>query len=186
MKSIDKYLISDDLGERHFCCDLKRCKGACCVKGDSGAPLEEEETKILDSIFEEIKPFLRPEGIAAIEKQGTHTIDADGDKVTVLVDNHECAYAVFENGIAFCGIEKAFTAGKTSFRKPISCHLYPVRIKKYEHFTAVNYDIWSICDPARIEGARKKILVQEFVKDALIRKFGVQWYNELTSQNEKS
>jgi Fe-S-cluster containining protein len=181
MKKIGSTLISDDLGSKHFVCDLAKCKGACCVKGDSGAPLTDEETEILNTIFADIKSYLREEGIKAIEVQGAWVIDSDGDKVTPLVDNKECAYVVFEKGIAFCGIEKAFLAGATDFRKPVSCHLYPVRVKVFRDFTAINYDQWEICDPARVKGLNQKVTVQEFVKEALIRRFGQDWYNKLKS-----
>lgn len=168
MFQIGDTIISNDVIEKKFCCDLDKCKGVCCVKGDSGAPLNLEEIGLLPRIIDKIKPFLRTEGIEAIEKLGTHVIDSENDTVTPLVNNEECAYAVFENGIAFCGIEKAFTAGVISFRKPLSCHLYPVRIRKYENFTAVNYNVWDICEPARIKGASVSVSVWEFSKDAMI------------------
>ncbi|MBN2762113.1 MAG: DUF3109 family protein, partial [Bacteroidales bacterium] len=162
-----------------FTCDLKRCKGACCVLGDSGAPLDEEEKAILARIYPDIKAFLRQEGIAAIEKQGTSVIDIEGECVTPLIGGKECAYTVFEDGIARCGIEKAFLAGAVTFRKPISCFLYPVRIKKYKNFHAVNYDIWSICEPARILGASLHVPVYEFAGPALRQYFGEAWYKKL-------
>src|SRR5688572_20458776 len=117
---IEDILVSDDVLQKKFVCDLNACKGACCVEGDSGAPLEDEETGILDDIYEEVKPYLRKEGIAAIEKQGKYLIDSDGDMVTPLVNKKECAYAIFEKGTALCGIEKAYLDGKISFKKPIS------------------------------------------------------------------
>jgi hypothetical protein len=179
MLQIENTLVSLDLLEKKFCCRLEKCMGVCCVKGDSGAPLSEGEVKILAGIIEKIKPFLRPEGIEAIEKQGTHVIDGEDEPVTPLVNGAECAYAVFEKGIAKCGIEKAFFEGEIEFRKPISCHLYPVRIRKYENFLAVNYDKWEICSPARVFGEKLGIPVFEFVKDALIRRFGTDWFKQL-------
>ena len=179
MLQINNTLISNDILEKHFCCDLEQCKGACCVKGDAGAPLTGDEVDLLPRIIEAIKPFLRPEGIKAIELQGTHVIDDENETVTPLINGAECAYVVFENGIAFCGIEKAFHAGKISFRKPVSCHLYPVRIRKYKQFVAVNYDLWDICAPARQKGEKIQLTVFEFVREALVRRFGKDWLKQL-------
>lgn len=179
MFEIDNKVVSLDLIREKFTCDLIKCKGYCCVYGESGAPLEEEEVRILKRIFPDIREFLRPEGILAIEKLGTSVVDEDKDKVTPLIGKMECAYAIFENGIARCGIEKAFEAGIIPFRKPVSCHLYPVRIKKYEGFEAVNYDRWHVCDPARINGNDLNIPVYLFVKDALIRKYGEEFIRKL-------
>lgn len=179
MLRIDDTLISLDLIDKNFCCHLDKCKGICCVKGDSGAPLDKMEVEILPSIIDKIKPYLRPEGIEAIEKQGTHVIDSDHETVTPLINGEECAYTIFENGIAKCAIEKAWIEKKIDFQKPVSCHLYPIRVKQYDSFAAVNYDKWDICQPARILGDRKGIPVYQFVKDALIRKFGENWFRQL-------
>ena len=180
MLQIEDTLISDDLIEKKFVCNLNGCKGICCVEGDSGAPLEEEERNFLDTEFEEIKPFLRLEGIEAVEKNGKYYIDSEYDYVTTLVNEKECAYAVFEeNGTASCGIEKAYLAGKSSFRKPLSCWLYPVRIKKIQNITAVNYDVWDICKPALIQGEKLGVPVFKFLKEPLIKKFGKEWYEQL-------
>jgi hypothetical protein len=180
MIEIEKTLISDDVVEQKFVCDLNACKGACCVHGDSGAPLDDDEAEKLEKIYKKVKPYLNEKGIAAIEEQGTWLIDSDGDKVTPLVDgNKECAYTVFENGFALCGIEKAWKDGKVKFRKPISCHLYPVRITKYKKFEAVNYETWDICKPACACGTKLKVSVHRFVKDALVRKYGEEWWNAL-------
>jgi len=171
--------LSFELLEKKFCCDLTKCFGNCCVDGDSGAPLEEQETHILEDEYQAIKPYLRPEGIEVIEREGEWTIDQEHDRVTPLVKGKECAYAIFDNGVAKCGIEKAYFEGKTTFRKPISCHLYPVRIKSYPEFDALNFDHWDICKPAIAYGKKLGLPAYEFVKDALIRKYGEQWYNDL-------
>lgn len=182
MIQIGKTLISEDILEKEFVCNLNACKGACCVEGDSGAPLLESETSILEKIQDSIKPYLRPEGIQAIEEQGSWTADSDGDLVTPLVNNAECAYVVFdENGTTLCGIEKAWKDGVVSFRKPVSCHLYPIRIKSYPSFDAVNYDKWDICSDACTLGAELKVPVYQFAKDSLIRRYGEDWYEELTT-----
>lgn len=180
MIQIDDTIISTDILRKEFVCNIQKCKGICCVEGDSGAPLDEEELPILEEIFSDIKPFLRPEGIKAIEEQGTYVKDDDGDWVTPLVDGAECAYVVFdEKGITKCGIEKAYEEGATDFQKPISCHLYPVRVDKYKAFTAVNYHKWDICSDACTLGQELNITVAEFLKEPLIKKFGQEWYDQL-------
>lgn len=178
---IDGAVIAEDVMAREFVCNLSKCKGACCVKGDAGAPLEDEETQILESEVEKIKPYLRSEGIKSIEQQGAWLKDPrDGEAVTPLVDGKECAYVVFESdGTAKCGIEIAWRAGATNFQKPISCHLYPIRIKKYKNFEAVNYHKWDICTPACQLGKQLQIPVFAFLKDALVRKYGLLWYEKL-------
>lgn len=179
MLEIGKTLISLDLIAKKFCCDLPVCLGHCCVYGDSGAPLTEEETRILDQVYPEVKPYLRPEGIQAIEEQGLHVTDSDHDTVTPLINQGECAFVVFNQGIAMCGIEQAWRDGQIEWMKPLSCHLYPVRIKEYKHYDAVNYDEWDICKPAIANGESLGIPVYQFVKDALIRKYGSDWYDQL-------
>ena len=172
MFEIDGRVVSLDVIKEKFTCDVQKCKGNCCVQGESGAPLEDDEVLILDRIFSDLKDYLRPEGINAIREQGIYVIDEDGDKVTPLIANLECAYAIFENGIARCGIEKAFLAGAVDFRKPVSCHLYPIRITKYDNFEAVNYNRWHLCEDARIYGNELNIPVYKFVEEALLRKYG--------------
>jgi hypothetical protein len=178
--AIENTLVSEDLLEKKFVCDLNACKGACCVEGDSGAPLEENEAHILEEIFDDIKPYMRPEGITAVEEQGKYTVDVDGDLVTPLVKGKECAYVYFdENNTALCAIEKAYKEGKINFQKPVSCHLYPVRITNYKEYDAVNYHAWDICKPACKCGSKLNIPVYKFVKTALIRKYGEDWYKQL-------
>lgn len=181
MIEIDGKIISGEVFERQFVCNLKACKGICCVEGDAGAPLLPEETEILEKIYPDIESFLAEDGKAAIAEQGTSVTDSfDGEPVTPLVDGAHCAYTVFEaDGTAACGIENAWKAGKTDFRKPISCHLYPIRIKSYPEFDAVNYDHWSICDAACRLGESLQVPVYEFLKEALIRKYGEEWYEKL-------
>ena len=179
MVEIDDKVISLDVIENRFCCDINKCKGACCVQGESGAPLDDDEVKILDKEYPAFRDFLRSEGNRAIEEQGTWVLDSDGEMVTPLVNGKECAYAIFENGIARCGIEKAFEEGKTDFRKPVSCHIYPVRIKRYNAFKAVNYDRWPVCDDARSHGEEKNICVFRFVREGIERKFGADFYQKL-------
>jgi len=176
---IGKALVSLDVIEKKFICDISKCQGACCIEGDSGAPLEEEEKEIIEEIYPTIKEYFTQKGIKEIEKQGTSVIDMDGDLVTPIINGKECVYTIFENGVAMCGIEKAYHDGKISFRKPLSCQLYPIRITHYEEFDAVNYNKWEICKAARELGFKKGTPVYKFLKEPLIRKYGEQWYSEL-------
>ena len=184
MVLIGNTLVSLEVIERKFVCDVARCKGNCCVDGVAGAPVEKEEGEILSRIVPQLKPYLREEGWKAIEKQGAVVTDHDGDLVTPLVPTEECAYAVFENGIALCAIEQAYFDGKVSFRKPISCHLYPIRLSKINNLEAANYHKWDICNPALRKGKKEGVPIFRFVKDALIRRYGVQWYQELEDTAE--
>lgn len=179
MFQLGKTIVSEDILEKDFVCNLNACQGACCVDGDAGAPLNAEETKILESIFSKIKPFLRPEGIEAIERLGTWVKGTDQDLETPLIDNKDCAYVIFDGPTALCGIEQAYNQGIVDFKKPVSCHLYPVRVKDFTEFAAVNYDRWDICDDACVLGKELQVPVYVFVKEALIRRFGENWYTEL-------
>lgn len=182
MIQIEDKLISEEIFSEKFVCDLTRCKGACCVEGDAGAPLDKEETEILDALYPKIKPYLRKEGVQAIEEQGTWTVDPmDGDFVTPLVNGSECAYVIFdEKGITKCGIEKAYEDGVVDYHKPISCHLYPIRVTEYTDFSALNYHEWPICAPACDLGKELSVPVYRFLKSPLIRKYGENFYETLT------
>ena len=186
MIQIDDKLISEDLFSEEFVCNLAKCKGICCVEGDAGAPLDEDETKILDEIYPKIKPYLRPEGIQAIEEQGTYTLDFEGDLVTPLVNNAECAYVIFdEKGYTKCAIEKAYEYGVIEWQKPISCHLYPIRITEYSNFSAINYHEWDICSDACTLGKELGVKVYQFLKKPLIRKYGEEFYQTLSEAAEE-
>ena len=179
MIRIGSTLLSEDLLEKQFACDLSACKGACCVQGESGAPLTRREADQLERAWTEVKPLLSEQGVKEVESQGFAITDSDGDLVTPLVDGKECAYTVFdERGMASCGVEQAYLAGKTDWRKPLSCHLYPIRVKELVDFTALNYHQWSICEAAKLCGSKRSLTVLEFCKDALVRRFGEDWYNE--------
>ena len=179
MLRIGDTIFSLDIIEKKFSCDLQHCRGVCCRYGDSGAPLTGEEVKILEEIWPEVKSYLRGDGISAIEEQGTSLIDSDNDKVTPLIDSIDCAWSVFDGEILMCGIVKAWSEGKISFRKPLSCHLFPVRVKQFSGFTAVNYQELSICSGGRETGNRDGIYLYEFLKEPMIRAFGEEMYNEL-------
>ena len=180
-------IVSDDIADKFFVCHIEKCKGACCIEGDLGAPLELDELEILKQIYQEVKPYLSAEGIAAIEAQGFYIKDFEGDYSTPTIENRECAYAIYdENKNLKCGIEQAYLEGKTSFRKPISCHLYPIRAKKYGDFEALNYNRWEICSPACSLGEKLGVPIYKFLKEPLIRKYGQSWYEELVEQIENN
>jgi len=179
MLRIDDTIFSFDILEKKFRCNLPKCLGNCCRYGDSGAPLSADEAHILTEIWDCVKPYLRPEGIAAIEEQGTSVTDFENDNVTPLINNEECAYTLLDGNIYLCGIERAWTDGKISFRKPLSCHLFPARIKYFSDFRAVNYEELAICSPARVTGEREGLYLYEFLKESLTRALGEDLYNEL-------
>jgi hypothetical protein len=173
-------LISEEIFENNFICDLDACKGECCVAGDSGAPLEEDELGKLDDIYDEVKPYLTPNSQRTIEEQGRYLQDFDGEWVTPLNDGRECAFTVFdERGIAKCGIELAFLDGKIDWPKPLSCHLYPIRIVKLSDHEALNYHKWPVCKTACVLGKKEKVTIHQFLKQPLIRKYGKKWYSGL-------
>jgi hypothetical protein len=180
---IDDILISDEVVEKQFVCNLKACKGACCVEGDSGAPLEAEEVTLLQNDIAAIQPFLTPEGIAAIQQQGVFVKEEEDEYTglaTPLIEGKACAYVTYDNqGVASCGIEQAYLSGVITWKKPLSCHLYPLRIKNFDTVIAVNFDDWEICNPACKLGEELKVPVYQFVKEALVRKFGPEFYEVL-------
>jgi len=180
MLQIKDTLISLDLIEQQFCCNLAHCRGNCCVEGDSGAPVELDEIIQLENALPDIWEDLSPEAKTLIKSQGVAYADRDGEMVTSIVNGKDCVFTCYdENGTCFCAVEKAWRAGYISFMKPISCHLYPVRVKKFADFTAVNYQEWSICSGARLYGQQLGLPVYQFLKEPLIRKFGQEWYDEL-------
>ena len=177
---IENTVISLDLLEEYFLCDLTRCLGACCIEGDAGAPLEESEVQTLETLLPIIQDDLTPQARQTIETQGVSYIDQEGDRVTTLVDGKACVFASYEpGGSCKCVWEKAFRAGKIPFPKPISCHLYPVRVKQYSDFTAVNLHKWKICKSAFSCGHKAGVKAYRFLKEPLVRKFGAAWYEQL-------
>ena len=180
MIQIGDAIVSFDVFDKHFLCDLMACKGACCVEGDSGAPLTKEEAVVIKKHYKKFERHLSEEHKTEIHKQGFSVIDTDGDQVTPLYNNRECAYTYTDkNGITKCAIERAYLDGEIDFRKPVSCHLFPIRITSYRDFDAVNYQELDICKPGKVCGAQQKLPLFRFLKEPLIRKYGEEWYKEL-------
>ena len=180
MLEIDNTIISLEIITETFVCNLDKCKGLCCLYGDSGAPLDQDEVLEIETNYPNFKSYITADGVKAIENQGFFEVDVDGDLVTPLIENRECAYALVEKGLYSCAIEKAFFDGKSTFRKPISCHLYPIRIKKYKNYDAVNYDRWDICKSGCRLGKELNVPIYKFLKEPLIRKYGQEWYAQLS------
>ena len=191
---IKNTLVSLDLIEKFFMCDLSVCKGQCCIDGDAGAPLSPEEKKLIDLNLDKIRPFLTPGGRKAIDEEGTAYYDPDGDLVTTLIEGRNCAFSTFdENGTCLCALEKAYRDGFLPNLKPSSCFLYPVRLRNIGGMTALNLHKWKICACAEKYGHRKGVRAYKFLKEPLIREFGAEWYEELEKvaeewlrQNQKS
>lgn len=180
MIQIQDTIISDDIFKEHFICDLCKCKGQCCVDGESGAPLEDYEFEEINEILPEIWDDLSPAAQELIKEQGIAYKDYDGELVTSIIKGRECVFTYFdENGVCKCAIDNAYREGRINIQKPISCHLYPIRLQKYVEFTAVNYHKWSICEPATVLGRQHGLPLYKFLKEPLIRKFGQEWYNEV-------
>ncbi|MFY9598072.1 MAG: DUF3109 family protein, partial [Dysgonamonadaceae bacterium] len=180
MIQIKDTLISEDIFETCFVCDLGKCKGMCCVEGDAGAPLTHEEYEAIKDVLPKIWDDLSLKARELIEKQGIAYIDDDGELVTSIIKGRECVFTYFDaDGVCRCAIDNAFREGRISVQKPISCHLYPIRLHKYDEFTALNYDRWSVCRPALRLGKKTGIKLYQFLKEPLICKFGEEWYQEV-------
>src|SRR5690606_4565929 len=180
MIEVGSVLVSEELIKEEFVCNLGKCRGACCVEGDAGAPLQQDELAVLAAVYPKVRPYMTEKGIATIEKQGTHVVDADGDLTTPCVDGHKvCAYVTWENGITKCAIEKAYEKGEIDWKNPLSCHLYPIRTTAYPEFAVLHYDRWHICHAACSLGYDLQVPVYAFLKEPLVRKYGQRWYDEL-------
>lgn len=180
MIQIANTLLSDDIFEAQFICDLCKCKGQCCVDGESGAPLTREEHDQIQAILPEIWDDLSPKAQELISEQGISYTDTDGELVTSIVNGEECVFTYYdENGICKCAIDTAYREGRIAVQKPISCHLYPIRLTDYADYTAVNYHQWSICRPAVKLGRKEGVPLYRFLREPLIRRLGEEWYNEV-------
>lgn len=177
---IDDKIISTEIFSKKFVCDLSACKGACCIEGNGGAPLKFDEVKEIEKHFDAIKPFMEEKGRKAVAENGLSYIDPNGEPATSLVNNKECVFVYFdETNTAKCSIEKTYREGLIPFNKPISCHLYPIRVKEFEGYLALNFEEWSICEPACACGSKLDVPVYRFLKEPLIRAFGERFYEEL-------
>ena len=179
MLVVDHTILPEALFSQCFCCDLSQCKGACCIEGDAGAPLEEEEVGELEELLPDILPYMTAEGREVVQRNGVFDYDMEGSLVTPLVNGRECAFVCWEEGCAFCAIEKAFLDQRIPFRKPISCHLYPIRIERKNYYDVLQYHQWEICAPARSCGAERKLALIACLKEPLIRKYGRPWYEKV-------
>ncbi|MGL4519065.1 MAG: DUF3109 family protein [Phocaeicola sp.] len=186
MIQIDDVVVSLDVIREKFICNLDACKGICCIEGDAGAPVEEEEVAKLEEVLPVIWDQLSPAAKAVINKQGVVYTDEEGDLVTSIVNNKDCVFTCYdERGYCYCAIEKAYREGKVDFYKPISCHLYPIRVGDYGPYKAVNYHCWDICKAAVLFGQKENVPVYKFLKEPLVRKFGAVWYDELENVAEE-
>lgn len=182
MLKINDTLVSLDLIERFFCCDLNKCLGQCCIDGDAGAPLTPEEDTLINDHLDKILPLLTPASRQTVLEDGTSYTDPEGDLVTQIVNGRDCVFTTYApGGITLCALEKASREGMLPPLKPISCHLYPVRIKEYDSFTAVNFHRWKICKSAGCNGHKMNLRAYQFLKSPLIRRFGQEWYDQLDS-----
>ena len=178
---IDDKIVSTDLFSEKFVCDLSKCKGACCVKGNGGAPLTGKEVELIEDNLEQIKPFMSEKGIQTIKDEGVYYLDEEDAPATKLIDKKECCFVYFDNSnTAKCSIETAYKSGEIDFNKPQSCHLYPIRIKEFTEFTALNYEEWDICSPACSLGQSLKVPVYKFLKEPITRVFGRSFFDELS------
>ncbi|MBT5932321.1 MAG: DUF3109 family protein [Flavobacteriales bacterium] len=181
MVEIDDKIVSTDLFSEKFVCDLSKCKGACCVKGNGGAPLTEKEVELIEDNLEQIKPFMSEKGIQTIKDEGVYYLDEEDAPATKLIDKKECCFVYFDNSnTAKCSIETAYKSGEIDFNKPQSCHLYPIRIKEFTEFTALNYEEWDICAPACSLGQSLKVPVYKFLQEPITRVFGSSFFDELS------
>ena len=180
MLQIQNALVSLDVIEKFFVCNLDKCLGECCIEGDAGAPITEQEYAQLKEILPEVYADLLPAARQRIDEAGVAYVDEEGDLVTQIVEGRNCVFTCYgEGGMCMCAIEKAYREGRIDFYKPISCHLYPLRLTDYPSFTAVNYHSWKICKAAEVLGRAKGVRVYQFLKEPLIRHFGKEWYDEL-------
>lgn len=184
MLIVQNCIISEDICDICFCCPLRRCKGECCVEGDAGAPLTDSEVILLQQLLPKIEPYMTDGGKDAVRQHGVCEPDCTEEPCTTLIDGKECAFVTWQDGMALCAIEKAYREGKTDFIKPISCHLYPLRLADYGEFISVNYHRWKVCRCAVQEGAIQGTPLYIYLKEPLIRRFGQQWYGELTEACE--
>lgn len=185
MLQIQNTIVTLDLAEEFFCCDLEKCLGACCIEGDAGAPVTIDEVAKIEEALPVVEPEMLPRAVEEVRQNGVAYVDQEGDLVTTILDGRNCAFTCYApGGICLCALEKAFREGKTSFKKPASCSLYPLRLTTYPAFTAVNYHRWKICRDAVANGRKKGIRLYQFLRGPLTERFGQEWYDELAQACE--
>ncbi len=185
MLQIQNTIVTLDLAEEFFCCDLEKCLGACCIEGDAGAPVTIDEVEKIEEVLPVVEPEMLPRAVEEVRQNGVAYVDQEGDLVTTILDGRNCAFTCYApGGICLCALEKAFREGKTGFKKPASCSLYPLRLTTYPTFTAVNYHQWKICRDAVANGRKKGIRLYQFLRGPLTERFGKEWYDELSQACE--
>ncbi len=185
MLQIQNTIVTLDLAEEFFCCDLEKCLGACCIEGDAGAPVTIDEVAKIEEALPVVEPEMLPRAVEEVRQNGVAYVDQEGDLVTTILDGRNCAFTCYApGGICLCALEKAFREGKTGFKKPASCSLYPLRLTTYPTFTAVNYHRWKICRDAVANGRKKGIRLYQFLRGPLTERFGKEWYDELAQACE--
>lgn len=185
MIEIDDKIVSTDILTTPFLCDIRKCKGICCVEGNAGAPLEMDEVDTLEQEFEAYRKYMKPEGVEAVERDGFMVIDSDGDYTTPLINDCECAYSYQEGGVTLCAIERAYKSGETTFVKPISCHLYPIRLTTFSNGTiGLNYHRWAVCSSALECGQDLGVPMFQMLKEPIIRRFGAEFFDALVAAHE--
>lgn len=185
MLQIQNTIVTLDLAEEFFCCDLEKCLGACCIEGDAGAPVTIDEVEKIEEALPVVEPEMLPRAVEEVRQNGVAYVDQEGDLVTTILDGRNCAFTCYApGGICLCALEKAFREGKTGFKKPASCSLYPLRLTTYPTFTAVNYHRWKICRDAVANGRKKGIRLYQFLRGPLTERFGKEWYDELAQACE--
>lgn len=185
MLQIQNTIVTLDLAEEFFCCDLEKCLGACCIEGDAGAPVTIDEVAKIEEVLPVVEPEMLPRAVEKVRQNGVAYVDQEGDLVTTILDGRNCAFTCYApGGICLCALEKAFREGKTGFKKPASCSLYPLRLTTYPTFTAVNYHRWKICRDAVANGRKKGIRLYQFLRGPLTERFGKEWYDELAQACE--
>ena len=185
MLQIQNTIVTLDLAEEFFCCDLEKCLGACCIEGDAGAPVTIDEVEKIEEALPVVEPEMLPRAVEEVRRNGVAYVDQEGDLVTTILDGRNCAFTCYApGGICLCALEKAFREGKTGFKKPASCSLYPLRLTTYPTFTAVNYHRWKICRDAVANGRKKGIRLYQFLRGPLTERFGQEWYDELAQACE--
>lgn len=184
---IGDVLVSPDIFTECFCCDLDACHGACCIEGDAGAPVTLDEIGHIEDCLDTVWPSLAASAQSVIDRQGVAYTDNEGDLVTSIVNGKDCAFTCYaDNGTCLCALERAYRQGQTTWCKPISCALYPIREKQFAGgLIGINYHRWDICAPAVKKGRELGLHIYEFLREPLIRRFGQAWYDELCSVAEE-